>query len=162
MVLSWSRPRSGWPRLRARRMLTDLQQQLDNPAVWLILLTAVVVYALLLDLLLARRRDAAWRHRCSLWAPGLRTMLGALPLLGLYGTVVGLMDTFAQMALDYGFNPETLATGGIASAMYSTQLGLLLVIPGWLALAWLQGRRRTAQVEALRSGRAARAAEATS
>ena len=122
--------------------MNGLFAQTDNPAVWLILITAIVAYALLFDLWLSADRGPAWRRRCTQWAPGIRTLLGALPLLGLYGTVVGLMQTFRQMAVDHGFNPETLATGGIASAMYSTQLGLLLVVPGWVILAILQARGR--------------------
>lgn len=122
--------------------MNPLQSHADNLAVWLILITAVTAYAMLADLILGRERSDRFNQRCRVWVPAIRTLLGALPLLGLYGTVVGLMETFQQMAVDYGFNPETLATGGIASAMYTTQLGLLLVIPGWLVLAWLTGWRR--------------------
>ncbi|MEM9530582.1 MAG: MotA/TolQ/ExbB proton channel family protein [Pseudomonadota bacterium] len=122
--------------------MNPLQTHADNLAVWLILVTAVTAYAMLADLILGRERSTRFNQRCRVWVPAIRTLLGALPLLGLYGTVVGLMETFQQMAVDYGFNPETLATGGIASAMYTTQLGLLLVIPGWLTLAWLSGWQR--------------------
>ncbi|MEM7430657.1 MAG: MotA/TolQ/ExbB proton channel family protein [Pseudomonadota bacterium] len=115
--------------------MADLLRQLDNPAVWLILITAVVAYGLLFDLWLDRNSSGDVKRRFRQWAPGIRTLLGALPLLGLYGTVVGLMQTFRQMAAELGFNPETLATGGIAAAMYTTQLGLMLVIPGWVMLA---------------------------
>lgn len=119
--------------------MQDLLRQLDNPAVWLILITAVIAYGLLLDLWLTRNSDNDVKTRYRQWAPGIRTLLGALPLLGLYGTVAGLMQTFRQMAAELGFSPENLATGGIAAAMYTTQLGLLLVIPGWVMLAAIGG-----------------------
>ncbi|MEM8984098.1 MAG: MotA/TolQ/ExbB proton channel family protein [Pseudomonadota bacterium] len=125
--------------------MTDLLRQLNNPAIWLILLTAVVAYGLLFDLWFERAETAVRAKRFEQWAPGIRTLLGALPLLGLYGTVVGLMQTFRQMAAEHGFNPETLASGGIATAMYSTQLGLLLVIPGWVLLALLGSRLKASR-----------------
>ncbi|MEM9207931.1 MAG: MotA/TolQ/ExbB proton channel family protein [Pseudomonadota bacterium] len=138
--------------------MTGLGIHTENPAVWLILITATVAYGLIFDLWMTSSRDAAWCRRCARWGPGIRTLLGALPLLGLYGTVVGLMQTFRQMAVDHGFNPESLATGGIATAMYSTQLGLLLVIPGWVFLALLQSRARRARA-VLRKARGSAAAE---
>ncbi|MEM7279072.1 MAG: MotA/TolQ/ExbB proton channel family protein [Pseudomonadota bacterium] len=122
--------------------MSDLKAQLDNGVVWLILVTAIVAYTLLFDLWLSRRSKTQWRMRLRQLGPGIRTLLSALPLLGLFGTVVGLMQTFQQMSVDHGFNPETLATGGIAAAMYTTQLGLLLTIPGWVGLALLQSSAR--------------------
>ncbi|MEM9172377.1 MAG: MotA/TolQ/ExbB proton channel family protein [Pseudomonadota bacterium] len=122
--------------------MTFLGIQANTTAVWLILVVAIIAYGLLFDLWLDSGSQNHKQRRFREWAPCIRTLLSALPLLGLFGTVVGLMQTFRQMAAEHGFDPETLATGGIAAAMYSTQLGLLMMIPGWLLLSMLAGQRR--------------------
>ncbi|MEM7098702.1 MAG: MotA/TolQ/ExbB proton channel family protein [Pseudomonadota bacterium] len=110
----------------------------DNPIVWSILLVAIWAFVWLFELLLYRPRDAAWLGRCGESMAPLRTLVGILPLLGLLGTIVGLLDTFERMSVDHGFDPTTLVSGGIADAMLTTKLGLLMVVPGWVALTYLQ------------------------
>lgn len=121
--------------------MADFARLMDNPIVWLIVVLAAVAFGLLAELLVTRRSDG-WHARCEYWLPGLRAMLNSLPLLGLLGTIVGLMKTFRQMARDHGFDPETLMSSGIADAMFTTQMGLVMVVPGWLLLAWLGARMR--------------------
>ena len=51
------------------------------------------------------------------------------PLLGLLGTVIGMIDSFQQMNLAEGAaNPKDLA-GGISKALCHTMLGLMLALP---------------------------------
>lgn len=121
--------------------MADLSHLADNPIVWLIGILAAGTFGLLAELLVARR-SAGWHERCERWLPSLKAMLNSLPLLGLLGTIVGLMDTFRQMAREHGLNPETLMTSGIADAMFTTQMGLVMVVPGWILLAWLGARKR--------------------
>lgn len=58
------------------------------------------------------------------------------PLMGLFGTVSGMVMAFAQIETAAGgqVNPKQVA-GGIALALLSTILGLLIAIPG-LAFFW--------------------------
>jgi len=57
-------------------------------------------------------------------------LIAALPLMGLLGTIIGLLDCFAGIA-SQGASSD-LVSGGIADALLTTQLGLVCAIPGWL------------------------------
>ncbi len=57
-------------------------------------------------------------------------LIAALPLMGLLGTIIGLLDCFAGIA-SQGASSE-MVSGGIADALLTTQLGLVCAIPGWL------------------------------
>ncbi len=58
----------------------------------------------------------------------LSTAVSASPLLGLLGTVWGVLDSFTQMALQGSANLSAVAPG-IASALLTTVVGLLVAIP---------------------------------
>lgn len=61
------------------------------------------------------------------------------PLLGLFGTVTGMINTFESVSI-YGLgNPKALAAG-ISEAMITTQFGLLVALPGILFVFFLQRR----------------------
>ncbi|MBT3255610.1 MAG: MotA/TolQ/ExbB proton channel family protein [Deltaproteobacteria bacterium] len=53
------------------------------------------------------------------------------PLLGLLGTVTGMVDTFRVIGMEGTGNPQALASG-IEEALVTTQTGLLIAIPGLL------------------------------
>ncbi len=53
------------------------------------------------------------------------------PLLGLLGTVTGMVDTFRVIGMAGTGNPQALASG-IEEALITTQTGLLIAIPGLL------------------------------
>ncbi len=61
------------------------------------------------------------------------------PLLGLLGTVLGMVTTFDVMALFGTGNAKAMA-GGISSALITTQTGLLVAIPGLYMKAFLDRR----------------------
>ncbi len=62
------------------------------------------------------------------------------PLLGLLGTVWGMIDAFASIALEDGLgNPESLAAG-ISQALVTTAAGLAVAIPAQAAYYWFRGR----------------------
>ena len=110
----------------------------DNVIVWLILCLAMVCYSLLMELIIAAKDEShVWFQRAIDWLDSLQILLSALPLLGLLGTIVGLLQTFRLMALG-GVNQQELFGRGIADAMFTTEMGLLMVIPGWLLLAYLK------------------------
>jgi len=66
------------------------------------------------------------------------------PLLGLLGTVIGMVDTFDVLAVFGTGNVKGLASG-ISVALITTQSGLLVAIPGLLLSAYLY--RRAARLE---------------
>ena len=71
----------------------------------------------------------------------LATIATVAPLLGLFGTVVGMIEIFgSQGAINGAGNPQQLAHG-ISVALYNTAFGLLIAIP---ALAAWRGLRAVA------------------
>lgn len=112
--------------------LADYTFLLKNPVVWSIFLTAIVCYCLLIELCFVRRKTWRWDESVTSWIVPIRVLLSALPLLGLLGTIAGLLKTFLDMSVTGGFNMQQLIAGGIAEAMFTTQLGLVLVVPGLL------------------------------
>lgn len=77
--------------------------------------------------------------------PGLERGLGALavvgqvaPLLGLLGTVAGLMQAFRAASAADRVTPALLADG-IYHALGTTAAGLCVAIPAWIAYAALSG-----------------------
>jgi biopolymer transport protein ExbB len=65
----------------------------------------------------------------------LGSMVKAAPLLGLLGTVVGMIDTFAALGTSSGMETVSL---GISKALLTTQLGLLIALPGIFGLVYLK------------------------
>lgn len=67
-------------------------------------------------------------------------MLGAIaPLLGLLGTVTGMIDTFRVITL-YGTGDPRMMSGGISEALITTELGLAVAIPIMLFHTFLSRR----------------------
>jgi len=69
----------------------------------------------------------------------LGTIAGISPLLGLLGTVTGMIRTFKAITLAGVGNPAAMA-GGIAEALITTAAGLLVAIPAFVAYRYLRGR----------------------
>ncbi|QBG35681.1 MotA/TolQ/ExbB proton channel family protein [Litorilituus sediminis] len=113
---------------------------LESAVIWAILLVALFCYGLLMDLCFMHKVSETWFDRTQYWLKSIRTILASLPLLGLLGTITGLLTTFFRMSVENGFNLQEVISGGIAEAMFTTQLGLIMVIPGLLMLAHLQAK----------------------
>ena len=71
--------------------------------------------------------------------PLIRVMAASAPLLGLLGTVSGLIHTF-QVMMEYGNGNAVLLAHGISEALIATQSGLLLAIVLILLGQRLEGR----------------------
>ena len=67
-------------------------------------------------------------HGTERYLNALGTIAAAAPLLGLFGTVVGMIEIFGAQAPTGMNNPEQLAHG-ISVALYNTAFGLLIAIP---------------------------------
>ena len=63
------------------------------------------------------------------------------PLMGLLGTVVGMIATFQMITL-FGTGDPRMMAGGISTALVTTVLGLVVAIPLTLIHSFLQGRAK--------------------
>lgn len=113
----------------------------DNFVVWGIVALALFCYLVEIELILAAR-DAEWKRRAGTWLTVLPILISALPLLGLLGTVNGLLTTFRTMAGTVVVNTLDFVSTGVADAMVTTQLGMITAIPGLLMYTYLRGRQR--------------------
>ena len=90
----------------------------------------------------------------------IRVLYVVAPLLGLLGTVVGMISTFQMITL-FGTGDPRMMAGGISTALVTTVLGLVVAIPLTLFHSFLQGKAK-AMVQVLEeqaAGIIARAAE---
>lgn len=78
-------------------------------------------------------------------------IVGAAPLLGLLGTVTGLVKVFSNVSTQTGLPDPASFTQGIALAMTTTVLGLSVAIPCLIANSYFQRRVETyaVQIESL-------------
>ena len=74
-------------------------------------------------------RDIA--YMLQRYLPALATVASIAPLMGLFGTVVGMIEIFAAYRPD-GSDPSELARG-ISIALYNTGFGILIAIPAVMA-----------------------------
>lgn len=70
--------------------------------------------------------------------------VSAAPLLGLLGTVLGMLTTFQGIATGGGKMIDRIASG-ISEALITTEMGLLIALPG-LMLSYMIRRKRNEQV----------------
>jgi biopolymer transport protein ExbB len=61
------------------------------------------------------------------------------PLLGLLGTVTGMIRTFKAITVA-GVGDPTAMAGGIAEALITTAAGLIIAVPALMAYRYLRGR----------------------
>ena len=66
---------------------------------------------------------------------------GAAPLLGLLGTVMGIIKTFEMIGI-YGTGDANRMAGGISEALVTTEIGLMVAIPALIWHAVLNRRLR--------------------
>ncbi len=77
-------------------------------------------------------------HKLNRYLPALGTIAGVAPLLGLFGTVIGMIETFGAQTPS-GMNPAQLAHG-ISVALYNTALGIFVAIVALLAYRFLRSK----------------------
>src|SRR5690606_24138905 len=66
-------------------------------------------------------------HQLNRYLPALATIAVVAPLMGLFGTVVGMIEIFASYTPSGG-DPSQLARG-ISIALYNTGFGIIIAIP---------------------------------
>ncbi|GAB4276359.1 MAG: MotA/TolQ/ExbB proton channel family protein [Candidatus Rifleibacteriota bacterium] len=69
----------------------------------------------------------------------LGTIASITPLLGLTGTVTGMISSFAVIST-VGIGDPTALAGGISEALYTTAAGLMVGIPALIAHNWCESK----------------------
>jgi biopolymer transport protein ExbB len=77
-------------------------------------------------------------HDLERYLMSLGTIASVAPLLGLLGTVIGMVEIFGSQAPSGG-NPAALAHG-ISVALYNTAFGLIVAIPSMIFYRFFRGR----------------------
>lgn len=76
------------------------------------------------------------------WLPALGTIASVAPLLGLLGTVIGMIEVFSTLSLDTAVNAGMLA-GGISEALVTTALGMVIAMPALAAYNYFVAKVQT-------------------
>ena len=78
-------------------------------------------------------------HDLEKYLSALGTIAATAPLMGLFGTVVGMIEIFGSQAPTGAANPQQLAHG-ISVALYNTALGIMIAIPAMIAYRHFRAR----------------------
>ena len=131
---------------RAHRPGADVVNKLaDNSILGAVLasgLRTVIADPRLTEPVLRASFESAGRvavHRMERYMNTIGTIASAAPLLGLMGTVIGMIEIFGSQAPTGGSNPAMLAHG-ISIALYNTAFGLMIAIPSLIAYRYFRGR----------------------
>lgn len=82
------------------------------------------------------RLAGLWNQRISYLAD-----IGSIaPMLGLFGTVLGMIKSFSVVASDIVASRPMMLAGGVAEALVTTAAGLFIGIPAMAAYAFFRGR----------------------
>jgi biopolymer transport protein ExbB len=78
------------------------------------------------------------------------TLVEVAPVLGILGTVTGMIETFDSLQEMKLFTQSGGIAGGISQALFTTQMGLVVAIPGLIVHGLLRRRQRAIQMELAR------------
>ncbi len=141
-----------------------------GPVMIAIITLSVVLYSRCFALLLSLRRPAvgmprstqpslgeliAWRERAERLRENFRSqrialgsMIAAAPLLGLLGTVSGMVKTFESLSVQTGQKSMGGLASGISEVLVATESGLTVAIPA-LLLVYIAHRQMHKRVQEL-------------
>ncbi len=74
--------------------------------------------------------DGFYQHNLII----IKTMIASAPLLGLLGTVIGMIETFESLGNRAGENTIQGLSDGISMALITTETGLAIAIPAVIVL----------------------------
>lgn len=109
----------------ARRLMQPLRDQADKPSWWIEERAGAVAVQI--------QRDMSR----GLWV--LETIVTAAPLLGLLGTILGMMQAF-QLLGEKGLVSPSGVTGGVAQALVATAIGLVIALVALFAFNYFSRR----------------------
>ena len=72
----------------------------------------------------------------------IKSFIAVAPLLGLLGTVGGMIETFSSLQTMEMFKPNGGISQGISQALLTTQMGLIVAVPALLFLKVLEKRKK--------------------
>ena len=75
----------------------------------------------------------------------LNTLVAAAPLMGLLGTVIGMLGTFVAISSGGGAETAGMVAAGISEALITTQTGLFIALPGLFLALVIRQRKHTAE-----------------
>ena len=84
-------------------------------------------------------------HELERFLPSLGTIAAISPLLGLFGTVIGMIEIFGSQA-PTGGNPVQLAHG-ISIALYNTAFGIMVAVPSMIFYRYYRAKVETLVIE---------------
>ena len=76
-----------------------------------------------------------------------KTIVMLAPLVGLLGTVMGMIETFDALQSSSMFSQGNSISGGISKALFTTELGLVVAVPGLLLGRILDRKEETFALE---------------
>jgi len=80
--------------------------------------------------LLKKKISTKLERDLTFFKPLIFALVTAAPLLGLLGTVTGMIETFEAIGEMNLFSADGGIAGGISKALLTTQLGLIIAVPG--------------------------------
>jgi biopolymer transport protein ExbB len=80
----------------------------------------------------------------------LSTLVTAAPLLGLLGTVLGMLQTFFGLSSIGGEETAGVVAGGISQALVTTEAGLMIALPGLFLVMIIQRQRHDLEAKLAR------------
>lgn len=82
------------------------------------------------------RLSGLWNQRISYLSD-----IGSLaPMVGLFGTVLGMIKSFTGLASEVVASRPAILAGGVSEALVATAAGLLIGVPAMVAYAYFRGR----------------------
>lgn len=90
--------------------------------------------------------------RLERYLAALLTIAYVAPLIGLLGTVVGMIDTFMAISSSSGFATPTDISKGVYQSLITSAAGLAVAIPTYVLYAYLAASARTLMHEMERGG----------
>lgn len=73
----------------------------------------------------------------------LNTLVATAPLMGLLGTVIGMLATFMGLATSGGGETVDVVSAGISEALITTQTGLIIALPGVFLVLIIRSRKHS-------------------
>jgi len=80
-------------------------------------------------------------------APVITAIVSIAPLLGLLGTVAGMIETFRSLGDMSLFSQGGGIAAGIATALFTTQMGLVVAVPGVIVKFFLDRRQQQLELD---------------
>ncbi len=78
------------------------------------------------------------------------TLVAAAPLMGLLGTVLGMLQTFFGISTSGGTETAGVVAAGISEALVTTQTGLTIALPGLFIVMIIQRQRQNLEAKIAR------------